>query len=212
MFRMQEEAAALQAVLAESSEAGASPHSPPPSLHGLTLHADKPAVRSKLQSLRNKIEHLQLREHQRVHAKVYLPPPPSPLPRAPSRSCGQLLRPQLGLAEGEGDDEYVTALDRHTREQPGICRFWMPIKKRFCRFPMQVGMFCVEHQVSQSPGRAAGSADQSDENAAKSRRIPCPLDPKHTCDSSRLEAHLKVCPAKRDREAMERQVQFILQR
>jgi hypothetical protein len=95
----------------------------------------------------------------------------------------------------------------------------MPIKKRFCRFPMQVGMFCIEHQASALPYRggaavaaAAAAAAQSDENAAKSSRIPCPLDPKHSCDSSRLVAHLKVCPAKRDREAMERQVVFIFQR
>ena len=28
------------------------------------------------------------------------------------------------------------------------------------------------------------------------KRIPCPLDPKHSCDESRLESHLKKCPAK----------------
>lgn len=28
------------------------------------------------------------------------------------------------------------------------------------------------------------------------KRIPCPLDPKHSCAESRLESHLKKCPAK----------------
>ena len=113
----------------------------------------------------------------------------------------QMLRPQLQLAEGEGDDEYVVALQQQIEQGPTMCRFWMPRKKRFCRFPMQVGVFCTEHQPSSCSTHPAGD---SGEKASKSRRIQCPLDRNHTCDASRLESHLKVCPARRDRVAMER--------
>ena len=78
----------------------------------------------------------------------------------------------------------------------------MPHKKRFCRFPAHAAVFCVEHQ----PFDSAPPAGDSTAHAATSRRMPCPLDPKHTCDASRLQAHLKVCPAKRDRAIMERRV------
>jgi tRNA:m4X modification enzyme len=78
----------------------------------------------------------------------------------------------------------------------------MPHKKRFCRFPAQTGVFCVEHQ----PSPSALLAGDCTAHATTSRRMPCPLDPKHTCDASRLQAHLKVCPAKRDRAIMERRV------
>ena len=170
---------------------------PPPS--------EKAGIRSKLQSLGNKIEHLQLREEQRVKAKVI---PDFCLPSARLMRfllLPQLFRPQLGLAEGEGEDEYVVCLQRQIEQEPTVCRFWMPRKKRFCRFPMQVGVFCTEHQP---PGREGSSsthdACDSGEKATKSRRIQCPLDKNHTCDASRLESHLKVCPARRDRLAMER--------
>jgi hypothetical protein len=45
------------------------PHPIPP----LTSSPDHAALRSKLQSLRNKIEHLQLRERQRIEAAVRAP-------------------------------------------------------------------------------------------------------------------------------------------
>ncbi len=87
----------------------------------------------------------------------------------------------------------------------------MPLKKRFCRFPMIIGLFCKEHQPSCRPcdvissgGAASASTGDAAGHAAASARMPCPLDPKHTCDPRKLEAHLKVCPAKRNRLAMER--------
>ncbi|CAM4592508.1 unnamed protein product [Lepidochelys olivacea] len=63
---------------------------------------------------------------------------------------------------------------------PGRCGYFVERKKRFCKMiPAQGRRFCGEH------------GDQEEENDRK--RIPCPLDPKHTVYEDQLQKHLKKC-------------------
>uniref|UniRef100_A0A8B9IG30 tRNA:m(4)X modification enzyme TRM13 n=1 Tax=Anser cygnoides TaxID=8845 RepID=A0A8B9IG30_ANSCY len=63
---------------------------------------------------------------------------------------------------------------------PGRCAYFVARKKRFCRMVPALGKrFCGEH------------GHQEKENDRK--RIPCPLDPKHTVYEDQLQKHLKKC-------------------
>ncbi|KAM9543985.1 tRNA:m(4)X modification enzyme TRM13 homolog [Guaruba guarouba] len=64
--------------------------------------------------------------------------------------------------------------------EPGRCAFFVPRKRRFCRMAPAAGRrFCGEHgQHEEENGR---------------RRIPCPLDPKHTVYEDQLQKHLRKC-------------------
>ncbi|NWX20961.1 TRM13 enzyme, partial [Aegotheles bennettii] len=62
---------------------------------------------------------------------------------------------------------------------PGRCAYFVERKKRFCKMIPAAGRrFCGEH-------------GQQEENYRK--RIPCPLDPKHTVYEDQLHKHLKKC-------------------
>ncbi|XP_056211320.1 tRNA:m(4)X modification enzyme TRM13 homolog isoform X1 [Falco biarmicus] len=63
---------------------------------------------------------------------------------------------------------------------PGRCAYFVERKKRFCKMiPAPGRRFCGEHE------------QQEEENDRK--RIPCPLDPKHTVYEDQLQKHLKKC-------------------
>ncbi|XP_053929088.1 tRNA:m(4)X modification enzyme TRM13 homolog isoform X2 [Cuculus canorus] len=63
---------------------------------------------------------------------------------------------------------------------PGRCAYFVERKKRFCKMILAAGKrFCAEH------------GQQEEENGRK--RIPCPLDPKHTVYEDQLQKHLKKC-------------------
>ncbi|XP_072723846.1 tRNA:m(4)X modification enzyme TRM13 homolog isoform X1 [Ciconia boyciana] len=63
---------------------------------------------------------------------------------------------------------------------PGRCAYFLERKKRFCKMiPAPGRRFCGEH------------GQQEEENDRK--RIPCPLDPKHTVYEDQLQKHLKKC-------------------
>ncbi|XP_039623218.1 tRNA:m(4)X modification enzyme TRM13 homolog isoform X1 [Polypterus senegalus] len=65
---------------------------------------------------------------------------------------------------------------------PGRCSFYVDRKKRFCKMIVAHGKtVCGEHM----------SAVRKEEGNRK--RIPCPLDPKHTVFEDKLEKHLKKC-------------------
>ncbi|KAL0102313.1 hypothetical protein PUN28_018682 [Cardiocondyla obscurior] len=63
------------------------------------------------------------------------------------------------------------------------CMYFVERKKRFCRMTVRKGQqYCGEHrQDVANPG---------------SERVPCPLDPTHTCYRSKLTKHLGICNAK----------------
>ncbi|XP_061594105.1 tRNA:m(4)X modification enzyme TRM13 homolog [Cololabis saira] len=61
------------------------------------------------------------------------------------------------------------------------CSFFVQKKKRFCKMVVGKGKrFCGEHATMEEEG-------------GSSRRIVCPLDPKHTVFQDKLEKHLKKC-------------------
>ncbi|KFQ17321.1 tRNA:m(4)X modification enzyme TRM13, partial [Merops nubicus] len=63
---------------------------------------------------------------------------------------------------------------------PGRCAYFVARKNRFCKMiPAPGRRFCGEH------------GQQESESARK--RIPCPLDPKHTVYEDQLQKHLKKC-------------------
>ncbi|KFV74541.1 tRNA:m(4)X modification enzyme TRM13, partial [Dryobates pubescens] len=63
---------------------------------------------------------------------------------------------------------------------PGRCAYFVQRKNRFCKMiPAPGRRFCGEH------------GQQEKENDRK--RIPCPLDPKHTVYEDQLQKHLKKC-------------------
>jgi len=51
--------------------------------------------------------------------------------------------------------------------------------------------FCAEHSLNDS-----NNGNRDKEETGQPDRVPCPLDPKHNCPVTKLEKHLKVCPAK----------------
>ncbi|KAM7012278.1 tRNA:m(4)X modification enzyme TRM13 homolog [Tautogolabrus adspersus] len=62
---------------------------------------------------------------------------------------------------------------------PGRCGFFVEKKKRFCKMIVARGkVFCGEHATMEG---------------GVSRRIVCPLDPKHTVSQDKLDKHLKKC-------------------
>ncbi|XP_052394519.1 tRNA:m(4)X modification enzyme TRM13 homolog [Carassius gibelio] len=67
---------------------------------------------------------------------------------------------------------------------PGRCAFYVAKKKRYCKMIVGSGKtFCGEH------------ANAGEEESEK-KRIPCPLDPKHTVFEDNLAKHLKKCNSK----------------
>ncbi|XP_027867739.1 tRNA:m(4)X modification enzyme TRM13 homolog [Xiphophorus couchianus] len=64
---------------------------------------------------------------------------------------------------------------------PSRCSFFVQKKNRFCKMvPGKGRSFCGEHATME-------------EGVGGSRRITCPLDPKHTVAQQNLEKHLKKC-------------------
>nr|XP_056701479.1 tRNA:m(4)X modification enzyme TRM13 homolog [Euleptes europaea] len=64
--------------------------------------------------------------------------------------------------------------------RPGRCAYFVARKRRFCKMvPASGRRFCGEH------------AAQEEENGRK--RIPCPLDSKHTVYEDQLQKHLRKC-------------------
>ncbi|XP_008293658.1 tRNA:m(4)X modification enzyme TRM13 homolog [Stegastes partitus] len=62
---------------------------------------------------------------------------------------------------------------------PGRCSYFVQKKNRFCKMVVGKGkLFCGEHANMEGAG---------------SRRIVCPLDPKHTVTEDKLQKHLKKC-------------------
>ncbi|XP_069088268.1 tRNA:m(4)X modification enzyme TRM13 homolog isoform X3 [Pleurodeles waltl] len=65
---------------------------------------------------------------------------------------------------------------------PGRCGFYVAKKSRFCKMIVSAGkQLCGEHATH----------EMEDETTKK--RIPCPLDPKHTVNEDQLQKHLRKC-------------------
>lgn len=70
------------------------------------------------------------------------------------------------------------------------CHFFVKRKKRNCRMLVKPGKkFCGEHALDKD------NPDFQNPNLSV-KRIPCPYDPKHSCEETKLESHLKKCRAK----------------
>ncbi|NXP05187.1 TRM13 enzyme, partial [Thinocorus orbignyianus] len=64
--------------------------------------------------------------------------------------------------------------------EPSRCAYFVARKKRFCKMiPAPGRRFCGEH----------GQQEEGNDR----KRIPCPLDPKHTVYEDQLQKHLKKC-------------------
>ena len=66
----------------------------------------------------------------------------------------------------------------------GACHFYIRKKNRYCKMvPARDQRFCGEHIMSEN----------IQEVPSKKVRIPCPIDPSHTCFQTQLQKHLKIC-------------------
>ncbi|XP_072045762.1 tRNA:m(4)X modification enzyme TRM13 homolog [Amphiura filiformis] len=75
---------------------------------------------------------------------------------------------------------------------PGRCSFFVERKHRFCKLESAVGRkYCAQHLIAEQ-----GDSSSSKEGAPLRKRIPCPLDPKHSCYADKLKKHLKKCNAR----------------
>ncbi|XP_036971197.1 tRNA:m(4)X modification enzyme TRM13 homolog isoform X2 [Acanthopagrus latus] len=75
--------------------------------------------------------------------------------------------------------QHRPALSNMAAALPGRCGFFLEKKKRFCKMIVSRGRrFCGEHATMEE---------------GSSRRIVCPLDPKHTVSEDKLDKHLKKC-------------------
>ncbi|EDV22993.1 uncharacterized protein TRIADDRAFT_57802 [Trichoplax adhaerens] len=73
------------------------------------------------------------------------------------------------------------------------CEYYLPRKKRFCRMIPKVGdRLCGEHMLYASEAYN----ELGNINKQERKRIPCPLDSKHTVYEDKLEKHLKLCNAR----------------
>ncbi|XP_037801295.1 tRNA:m(4)X modification enzyme TRM13 homolog [Penaeus monodon] len=73
------------------------------------------------------------------------------------------------------------------REFVQTCNFYVMKKKRYCRMLVRPGLnYCGQHLVEEP------DADKSYQR----KRIPCPLDPKHSCFEDNVEHHILKCNAR----------------
>lgn len=75
------------------------------------------------------------------------------------------------------------------------CQHFVARKKRFCKMTVAKGKeYCGEHLPNTIESSHEDSYIPEDK---KNKRIPCPLDPKHTVYAWNVAKHLKICNAKR---------------
>ncbi|XP_066932241.1 tRNA:m(4)X modification enzyme TRM13 homolog [Clytia hemisphaerica] len=68
----------------------------------------------------------------------------------------------------------------------GRCGFFVKRKQRYCKMkPTKGNQFCAEH----------AQFDKEQDEGEKRKRIPCPLDPKHSVFEDKLSSHMKKCNA-----------------
>lgn len=76
------------------------------------------------------------------------------------------------------------------------CQHFVQRKKRLCRIMVAKGeLYCGEHLPLT---KTADPASNDDVKNGQKKRIPCPLDPKHTIFERNLQKHLRICNAKVD--------------
>lgn len=101
--------------------------------------------------------------------------------------------PGTDLAEihsAELDLEPIPATDT----EPAHCQHIVTRKKRFCKMTVAKGkQYCGEHLPNTIESSHEDSYIPVDK---RSKRIPCPLDSKHTVYAWNLTKHLKICNAK----------------
>ena len=83
----------------------------------------------------------------------------------------------------------------HVAEDPtnpnsAVCDFYLTHKRRFCKTEKRPGgyRYCHTHQAELHANGEAGGT---------SRRVPCPINPKHTVYERDLKRHVLVCPDRR---------------
>jgi len=79
------------------------------------------------------------------------------------------------------------------------CGFYVQRKRRHCRMiPAKGNIYCAEHLCHQQNSAIGslnncGQGTQDAIHSSGKKRVPCPLDPKHTVFESRLQKHLEKC-------------------
>ena len=112
--------------------------------------------------------------------------------------------PRTADAAAAGDNQHPKLPPNWQR-----CHAFMSSKGRYCRASKNnllppppnsshegtgEAIYCGNHVHLYGVG-AAADGDKVEGKGKKGKRIPCPIDPSHEVYESRLEKHLKVCPA-----------------
>lgn len=111
--------------------------------------------------------------------------------------------PRTADAAAAGDNQHPKLPSDWQR-----CHAFMSSKGRYCRASKDnllppppnsshggtEAIYCGNHVHLYGMG-AAADGDKVEGKSKKGKRIPCPIDPSHEVYESRLEKHLKVCPA-----------------
>lgn len=80
--------------------------------------------------------------------------------------------------------------------QISTCKHFVIRKKRLCKMTVSKGQeYCGEHLPTKESCLLDINKNQSKKHNTYNR-IACPLDPKHTVYSNKLQKHLKICNAK----------------
>ncbi len=93
--------------------------------------------------------------------------------------------------------------------KPNRCSFFLKRKMRYCTVPrLPNSVWCGNHQhlaAGYDDDGAMLTRSKTQEKRGGQRRLPCPLDPKHTVYERELNAHLQVCNVKKETRGLEGQ-------
>lgn len=89
--------------------------------------------------------------------------------------------------------------------EPAVCSYYLPTKRRRCRFPAHAGStYCVHHVATNLVGGVVSSGQPSSH-----ARVPCPLDPRHSVFAHRLIGHLRSCNRQKEAVMLHAQPWFV---
>lgn len=102
--------------------------------------------------------------------------------------------PQIKKMKTDGDVVTQSEQQQMTTAAAATCQHFVTRKKRYCKMTVAKGRdFCGEHIPNAVDSAHEDSYISADK---KTKRIPCPLDPKHTVYAWNVNKHLKICNAK----------------
>lgn len=113
-------------------------------------------------------------------------------------STAKKMKPTPAVGDDADDGNTSTPV---VQPPPQQCQHFVQRKKRLCKMSVARGRsYCGEHLPQATGGDALlASAHENSyivDDHKKSKRVPCPLDPKHTVYAWNLAKHVRICNAR----------------